>query len=86
MTPERKTFALLLLTATALLVAVVRDWKAVACFAAVGAAFWLGYRTVRAFKRASRAIANAPVPRSNVVPLTSRNGVRVVPRRDGRAS
>ena len=77
--PERKTFALLLLTATALLVAVVRDWKAVACFAAVGAVFWLGYRTVRAFKRANRVIADAP--RSNVVPLTSRNGVRVVPQR-----
>jgi len=40
---------------------------------------------VRAVRHANRVIREAPV-RSNVVPLDRRNGVRVIPQRDGRAS
>lgn len=41
---------------------------------------------VRAFRRANRVIREVPV-RSNVVPLTTRNGVKVIPaQKNGRAS
>lgn len=52
-------------------------------FAVIGAAALI-QRLLDAFRHANRVVAEAP--RSNVVPFTSSNGVRIIPQRDGRAS